>query len=87
MVVELAAIITLQGMNRTSKLGGFLGEEVGEGDVWQYASSMPSSCQGRERCLEEKAVVYVGGGANDAFRPTVLGRGCRGTRDVTQCHG
>jgi hypothetical protein len=30
-VVELAAIITLQDMNRTSKLGGFLGEEVSEG--------------------------------------------------------
>jgi hypothetical protein len=30
---------------------------------------------GRERRLEEKAADHVGGGANDAFGPTVLGRG------------
>jgi hypothetical protein len=30
-VVELSAIVTLQGMNQTMELGGDLGEEVGMG--------------------------------------------------------
>ena len=29
----------------------------------------------RERCLKEEATNHVGGGANDAFRLAVLGRG------------
>ena len=32
---------------------------------------------GRERRLEEKAADHIGGGANHAFGPTVLGRGVR----------
>jgi hypothetical protein len=33
----------------------------------------PVAC--RKRCLEEKATYHVGGGANHALGPTVLGRG------------
>jgi hypothetical protein len=36
---------------------------------------------GRERRLKEKASDHVGGGANDAFGPTVLGRGV-GTQET-----
>jgi hypothetical protein len=32
---------------------------------------------GRESLLKEEASDHVGGGANDAFDPTVLGRGVR----------
>jgi hypothetical protein len=32
---------------------------------------------GRERHMEEKAVDHIGGGANHAFGPAVLGRGVR----------
>jgi hypothetical protein len=36
-----------------------------------------TSCRvgGRERRLKEEATNHVGGGANDAFGSTVLGRG------------
>jgi hypothetical protein len=36
---------------------------------------------GRERRLEEKAAYHVGGGANHALDPTVLGRGV-GAREM-----
>ena len=36
---------------------------------------------GTERHLKEKATDHVGGGANDVFGPTVMGRGV-GTRET-----
>jgi hypothetical protein len=42
-------------------------------------SSVQGLCPvvGRERRLEEEATDHVGGGANDAFDQTVLGRGVK----------
>ena len=40
---------------------------------------------GRERRLEEKTIDHVGGGANHALGPAVLG-GYRGRRDATKRH-
>jgi hypothetical protein len=40
---------------------------------------------GRERRLEEKTTDHIGGGANHALGPAVLG-GYRGTRDATKRH-
>jgi hypothetical protein len=51
------------------RLGGKTVEEVG--GVVQGLCPVA----GRERRLEEKAADHVGGGANHAFCPTVLGGG------------
>jgi hypothetical protein len=53
------------------RLGGKTVEKVGGG----VQGLCPVA--GRERRLEEKAADHIGGGANHAFGPTVLGRGVR----------
>jgi hypothetical protein len=42
---------------------------------------------GWERRLEEKATDHVGGGANDAFVPAVLGRSVRARETQLDYHG
>jgi hypothetical protein len=59
--------------------------ELGGGVVhrlrWEVVKKVGGSVQGldpvagRERRLEEKATNHVGGGANQAFGPTILGGG------------
>jgi hypothetical protein len=47
--------------------------------VEEMGSSVQGLCPvaGRERRLKEEAVDHVGGGANDSFGPSVLGRSVR----------
>jgi hypothetical protein len=59
------------GSRVVHRLGGKTVEKVGGG----VQGLCPVA--GRERCLEEKAADHIGGGANHAFGPAVLGRGVR----------
>jgi hypothetical protein len=57
------------GSRVAHRLGGKTVEEVGGGVQGLYPVA------GRERCLEEKTTDHVGGGANHALCPAVLGGG------------
>jgi hypothetical protein len=47
--------------------------------IEEMSSGVQSLCPvaGREKCMKEKAMNHIGGGANDVFNPTILGRGVR----------
>jgi hypothetical protein len=59
------------GSRMAHRLGGKTVEKVGGG----VQGLCPLA--GMERHLEEKAANHIGGGANHAFGPAVLGRGVR----------
>jgi hypothetical protein len=71
--------------------------KVGSGVAHRFrgeaVQEMGSGVQGlcpvddRERCLKEEAVDHVGGGANDAFGPSISGERCKGMRDATERSG
>jgi hypothetical protein len=68
-IVGGRAVHSEVGSRVAHRLGGKMTEEVGGG----VQGLCPVA--GRERRLEEKATDHVGGGANHALCPTVLGGG------------
>jgi hypothetical protein len=67
-VVELAAIVTLQGTDRALELGGYPGEEVSEGGKRVGLQPKGESPKKMGVVVQNDQVVFVAGEAKDRRR-------------------
>jgi hypothetical protein len=70
-VVELAAIVTLQGTDRAPELGGYPGEEVSEGGKRVGLQPKGESPKEIRVVIQNDQVVFVAGEAKDRRRPEI----------------
>jgi hypothetical protein len=70
-VVELAAIVALQGTDRAPKLGGYPGEEVSEGGKRVRLQPKGESPKEMRVVVQNDQVVFVAGEAKDRRRPEI----------------
>jgi hypothetical protein len=59
MVVELAAIVTVQGTDRATKLGGYPGEEVFEGSERFRLQSKRKSPKKMGKIIQNHQIVFI----------------------------
>jgi hypothetical protein len=76
---EHAKVVIGGGCAVQCKVGSRVAHRLGGKTVDKVGGGVQGLCPvaGRERRLEEKAANHIGGGANHAFGPAVLGRGVR----------
>jgi hypothetical protein len=76
---EHAKVVVGGGCAVQCKVGSRVAHRLGGKMVEKVGGGVQGLCPvaGRERHLEEKATDHIGGGANHAFSPAVLGRGVR----------
>jgi hypothetical protein len=76
---EHAKVVVGGGCAVQGEVGSRVAHRLGGKTVEKVGGGVQGLClvAGRERRLEEKAADHIGGGANHAFGPTVLGRGVR----------
>jgi hypothetical protein len=74
---EHAKMVIGGGCVVQGEVGSRVAHRLRQKTVEEVCSGVQGLCPvaGRESCLEEKAANHIGGGANRAFGPTVLGRG------------
>jgi hypothetical protein len=74
---EQAKVVVGRGCVVQGKVGGGVAHRLRWEAVEEVGGGVQSLClvASRERRLEEKTAYHVGGGANLALDPTVLGRG------------
>jgi hypothetical protein len=74
---EHAKVVVGGGCAIQGEVGSRVAHRRGGKTVEKVGGGVQGLClvAGRERRLEEKAADHIGGGANHAFGPTVLGRG------------
>jgi hypothetical protein len=70
-VVELAAVVALQGTDRALELGGNPGEEVSEGGKRVRLQSKGESPKKMGVVVQNDQVVFVPGEAKDRRRPEI----------------
>jgi hypothetical protein len=70
-VVELAAIVALQGTDRATKLGGYPGEELSEGGKRVRLQPKGESPKKMGVVVQNDQVVFVVGEAKDRRRPEI----------------
>jgi hypothetical protein len=58
-VVELAAIVTLQGTDRTMKLGGYPGEEVCEGEERVRLEAERKSPEKMGKIIQNHQIIFI----------------------------
>jgi hypothetical protein len=71
-VVELATIVALQGTDRATELGGYLGEEVSEGGKRVGLQPKGESPKEMGVVIQNDQVVFVAGEAKDRRRPEII---------------
>jgi hypothetical protein len=59
MIVELAAIVTLQGTNRAMEMGGYPGEEVCEGGEHVGLQPKRKNPQKMEKIIQNHQIVFI----------------------------
>jgi hypothetical protein len=76
---EHAKVVVGGGCAVKCEVGSRVAHRLGGKTVEKVGGGVQGLCPvaGRERRLEEKTTDHIGGGANHAFGPTVLGRGVR----------
>jgi hypothetical protein len=84
---EHAKVVVRGGCAIQGEVGSGMAHRL-RGEAVEMCSGVQGLCLviGRERCLKEEAGDHVGGGVNDAFVPTVLGRGVR-ARETNERRG
>jgi hypothetical protein len=82
-IAEHAKVVVRGGCAVQGKVRGGVAHRLRGEAIEQMCGGVQGLCPvaGKERHLKEKAIDHVGGGANDAFDPTVLGRGV-GAREM-----
>jgi hypothetical protein len=74
---EHAKVVIGGGCAVQGEVGSRVAHRLGGKTVDEVGGGVQGLClvAGRERCLEEKAADHVGGGANHALAPAILGGG------------